>query len=87
VLASAALAFISGNAWAQGDQHLPLEKAVISGEGAKKALTRYQISADIARKLVDACVDYASKFNTEAKMKNSKNSPSTRCFELLSKCH
>src|SRR5579872_6826032 len=64
VLASAALAFISGNAWAQGDQHLPLEKAVISGEGAKKALTRYQISADIARKLVDACVDYAKSTNT-----------------------
>src|SRR5580692_8627904 len=64
VLASAALAFISGNAWAQGDQHLPLEKAVISGEGAKKALTRYQISADIARKLVDACVAYAAQTNT-----------------------
>jgi glc operon protein GlcG len=63
LLAAAALAFISGNAWAQGDQHLPLEKAVISGEGAKKALTRYQISADVARKLVDACVDYAKSTN------------------------
>src|SRR5580692_3856712 len=64
VLASAALAFISGNAWAQGDQRLPLDKAVMSGENAKKVLTKYQISADIARKLVDACVDYAKSTNT-----------------------
>ena len=35
----------------------------MSGENAKKALTRYQISADIARKLVDACVDYARATN------------------------
>jgi uncharacterized protein GlcG (DUF336 family) len=63
-LLAAGLAFVSANAWAQGDQHLPLEKAVMTGEAAKKALTKSQISADIARKLVDACVDYAKATNT-----------------------
>ena len=64
LLPVAALVFVAGNACAQGDQRLPLEKAVMSGENAKKALTKYQISADIARKLVDACVDYAKSTNT-----------------------
>lgn len=64
LLAAGALAFISGNAWAQGDQHLPLDQAVMTGENAAKALTKYQVSADIARKLVDACVDYAKSTNT-----------------------
>jgi glc operon protein GlcG len=64
LLASAGLAFSGGSAWAQGDQHLPLDKAVMSGEAAKKSLTKYQISADVARKLVDACVDYAKSTNT-----------------------
>jgi uncharacterized protein GlcG (DUF336 family) len=64
LLASAGLAFGGGSAWAQGDQHLPLDKAVMSGEAAKKSLTKYQISADVARKLVDACLDYAKSTNT-----------------------
>src|SRR5690348_15319121 len=64
LLGSAGLTFVSGNAMARGDQHLLLDKAVMSGEAAKKSLTKYQISADIARKLVDACVDYAKSTNT-----------------------
>jgi len=64
LMAAAGLTFISGSAWAQGDQRLPLDKAVMSGEAAKKSLTKYQISADVARKLVDACVDYAKSTNT-----------------------
>jgi uncharacterized protein GlcG (DUF336 family) len=64
LLAVAGVAFVSGNAWAQGDQRLPLDKSVMSGEAAKKSLTKYQVSADIARKLVDACVDYAKSTNT-----------------------
>src|SRR5690349_14421549 len=64
LLLAASLAFVPGNAGAQGDQHLPLEKAVMSGENAKKVLTKYQVSADIARKLVDSCVDYAKSTNT-----------------------
>jgi uncharacterized protein GlcG (DUF336 family) len=64
LLAAAGLASVAGNAWAQGDQRLPLDKAVMSGEAAKKSLTKYQVSADVARKLVDACVDYAKSTNT-----------------------
>src|SRR2546430_4674087 len=64
LLAAAGLALPVGSAWAQGDQRLPLDKAVMSGENAKKSLTKYQISAEIARKLVDACVDYAKSTNT-----------------------
>jgi uncharacterized protein GlcG (DUF336 family) len=64
LMAAAGLTFISGSAWAQGDQRLPLDKAVMSGGAAKKSLTKYQISADVARKLVDACVDYAKSTNT-----------------------
>ena len=64
LLAAAGPAFITGSAWAQGDQRLPLDKAVMSGEAAKKSLTKYQISADMARKLVDACLDYAKSTNT-----------------------
>jgi len=64
LLVAAGSAFIAGSAWAQGDQRLALDKAVMSGEAAKKSLTKYQISADIARKLVDACVDYAKSTNT-----------------------
>src|SRR5260370_5594173 len=64
LMAAAGLTFISGSAWAQGDQRLPLDKAVMSGEAAKKSLTKYQISAGVARKLVDACVDYAKSTNT-----------------------
>ena len=63
LLAAAGLALMAGSAWAQGDQRLPLDKAVMSGEAAKKSLTKYQISADIARKLVDSCVDYAKSTN------------------------
>ena len=64
LLAAWVLALVSGSAWAQGDQSLPLNKAVMTGENATKALTKYQVSADIARKLVDACVDYAKSTNT-----------------------
>jgi|ERR1700722_9227892 uncharacterized protein GlcG (DUF336 family) len=63
-LAAAAVALFAGSSWAQGDKHLPLDQAVMTGEAAKKALTKYQISADIARKLVDACVAYATQTNT-----------------------
>lgn len=64
LLAGAAFVCIAGNALAQGTQHVPLDKAVMTGEAAKKALTKVQISSDIARKLVDACVDFARKSNS-----------------------
>jgi uncharacterized protein GlcG (DUF336 family) len=63
-LAAAAVTLFAGSSWAQGDKHLPLDQAVMTGDAAKKAFTKYQISADIARKLVDACVAYAAQTST-----------------------
>lgn len=51
------------NGWAQGTVQMPLEKAVMSGDMAKRALTKYQISSDIAQQIVDACVDLAKASN------------------------
>jgi uncharacterized protein GlcG (DUF336 family) len=48
---------------AQGTQHLPLDKAVTSGDWAKRTLTKTQISGDIAQAIVNACVDLAKKSN------------------------
>jgi len=56
-------ALVTVDARAQGDVKLPLEKAVMTGDMAKRALTRYQISADIAEQIVDACVDLAKAAN------------------------
>jgi glc operon protein GlcG len=53
----------SANVWAQGANKLPLEKAVMSGDMAKRTLTKYQISSDIAQQIVDACVDLAKASN------------------------
>jgi glc operon protein GlcG len=64
LMAAGGFALISGNARAQTAQHVPLDKAVMSGEAAKKALTKYQVSADVARKLVDSCVDWARGQNS-----------------------
>ena len=54
---------VTADARAQGDVKLPLEKAVMTGDMAKRALTKYQISADIAEKIVTACVDLAKAAN------------------------
>jgi glc operon protein GlcG len=48
---------------AQGTQHLPLDKAVQTGDDAKRVLSRDYISDDIAQKIVNACVDLAKAAN------------------------
>jgi uncharacterized protein GlcG (DUF336 family) len=53
----------SANSWAQGDVRVPLERAVMTGAMARRALTKYQISADIAKQIVEACVDLAKANN------------------------
>jgi uncharacterized protein GlcG (DUF336 family) len=63
VLFVAVSVLVTVDAWAQGDVKLPLEKAVMTGDMAKRALTKYQISADIAEKIVNACVDLAKANN------------------------
>jgi uncharacterized protein GlcG (DUF336 family) len=63
VLLAAACSLVSVEARAQGANKLPLEKAVMTGEMAKRALTKYQISSDIAQQIVDACVELAKASN------------------------
>lgn len=57
----AALMFAPSIAGAQGSAPMPLEKAVVSNEVAARTLFRYQLSSNIARQLVQACVDFARK--------------------------
>lgn len=40
-----------------------LEKFVVTGEAAKKILTKTEISADTAAKITQACVDFAKEHN------------------------
>ena len=46
-------------AWAQGTSAIPIDKATVSKEVAQRTLMKNQISATVARQLVDACVDFA----------------------------
>jgi glc operon protein GlcG len=55
-----ALALMTGAALAQNSSNI--DKFVISGAAAKKAMTR-EINADTAEKIVNACVDYAKEHN------------------------
>ncbi len=53
-------AFMTGDAWAQGATPLPVDKATVSPEVAKRTLMKGQISATVARQIVDACVEFAA---------------------------
>lgn len=57
----ATFAVVTADAWAQGADKLPLEKAVISSDAAAHALTRDEISVDTAEKIGKACVDFAKQ--------------------------
>jgi len=57
LLGSAGLALGAVNASAQGD----LEKFVVTGDAAKKAMTREEISADTAEKITKVCLDFAAQ--------------------------
>jgi len=56
---AAVLTLTGGAASAQN-----INKFVISDEAAKKTLNKYEISADTAAKIAQACVDFAVKNNT-----------------------
>ena len=62
-IAAAVCTLSPARAWAQGDQKMPLAKAVVSGENARRALTTNRIAADVAQAIVDACVDAAKAVN------------------------
>ena len=53
----------SSSGWAQGTEHLPVDKAVQTGDNAKRVLSRDYISDEIAQKIVNACVDLAKAAN------------------------
>src|SRR5262249_12061289 len=62
-LVSVAFVLGSGNVQAQGAAPATLDKVTLSGEAAKRALTKVQISAATARAIVDACVEFGRSTN------------------------
>ncbi len=58
VAAAMELAFGNAGAWAQGATPAPLNKVTVSDEAAKRTLMKDVISADTARAIVDACVQW-----------------------------
>jgi len=52
-------ALMTGTVWAQGATPLPLDRATVSSDVAKRTLMKGQISATVARQIVDACIDFA----------------------------
>jgi uncharacterized protein GlcG (DUF336 family) len=48
-----------GEVWAQGTTALPLDRATVSKEVAQRTLMKAQVSATVARQIVDACVEFA----------------------------
>src|SRR5215471_3527730 len=59
VMFGTAMFALATNAFAQGATPLPIDKATVSAEVAKRTLLKTQISATVARQIVDACVEFA----------------------------
>ena len=59
-----AFAFATTDVLAQGANPVPLEKVILSGDAAKRTLTKAQINAATARAIVDACVEFGRSSNT-----------------------
>jgi uncharacterized protein GlcG (DUF336 family) len=55
----ATFAFAPAEALAQGTTPMPLSKAVVSDDVAKRTLFKYQLSSSLAREIVNACVEFA----------------------------
>jgi uncharacterized protein GlcG (DUF336 family) len=55
----AALALAPANALAQGATPMPLSRATVSDEVAKRTLFKHQLSSTLARDIVNACVEFA----------------------------
>jgi uncharacterized protein GlcG (DUF336 family) len=60
---AAAFVFMTSEAWAQGATPASLDKVTLSGDAAKRALTKTQINAVTARAIVDACVEFGRSSN------------------------
>jgi uncharacterized protein GlcG (DUF336 family) len=65
---------ITTNAWAQGGTPLPFDKATVSADVAKRTLMKGQISAIVARQVVDACLEFA---------RNQQGGPGTYAIFVL----
>jgi uncharacterized protein GlcG (DUF336 family) len=63
ILTVMALACVTDDVRAQGATPVPLEKVILSGEAAKRTLTKAQINAATARAIVDACVEFGRANN------------------------
>ena len=72
ILATAAITVLTANAWAQTP--LSLDKATVSADVAKRTLVKTQVSAAVARQLVDACLDFA---------RNQQGAPGTYAIYVL----
>jgi uncharacterized protein GlcG (DUF336 family) len=59
VLVFIAVTLVGIEAGAQGATAIPIDKATVSAEVAKRTLMKSQISATVARQIVDACLDFA----------------------------
>ena len=55
---AAAFLFVAANLWAQGTTPAPFAKVTLSGDAAKRTLTKAQINAETARAIVDACLEF-----------------------------
>ena len=63
VLMVVACAYVTVDVRAQGANPVPLDKVILSGDAAKRALTKVQINAATARAIVDACVEFGRSSN------------------------
>lgn len=71
---AAVFAFVAANALAQGTAPMPLDKATVSPEVAKRTLVKSQLTATVARQLVDACLEFA---------RNQQGGPGTYAIYVL----
>jgi uncharacterized protein GlcG (DUF336 family) len=69
-----AVTLVSVEAGAQGATAIPIDKATVSAEVAKRTLMKSQISAPVARQIVDACLDFA---------RNQQGGPGTYAIFVL----
>jgi len=74
LIVSAAFAFGAAGLLAQGAAPLPFDKATVSAEVAKRTLVKSQVSAQVARQLVDACLEFA---------RNQQGAPGTYAIYVL----
>ena len=74
VLFVAVFTAVTGSAWAQGSTSLSLDKATVSADVAKRTLVKTQVSAAVARQLVDACLEFA---------RNQQGGPGTYAIYVL----